>query len=216
MSAPRLRYRTIEFGQTDIHVRTLRDTQQFSDDDGAALECGISAANWPIFGVIWDSGRILAELMFLHDVAGKRILEVGCGIALASLVLNQRLADITATDYHPEVAGFLDVNVSLNNGRAIPFVRADWGGGENGLGRFDLLIGSDILYEPVHVSLLAGFIERHAATRCDVVLVDPGRGHHARFSKRMVSLGFSHSQNRPAPLADLVHPFRGHVLRYNR
>ncbi|MDE8603082.1 hypothetical protein M3I01_009105 [Marinomonas sp. RSW2] len=51
--------------------------------------------------------------MFKHEVKGLKILEVGCGIELASLVLNHRLADITATDYHPEAGNFLNENTLL-------------------------------------------------------------------------------------------------------
>nr|WP_289054945.1 hypothetical protein [uncultured Psychrobacter sp.] len=50
-------------------------------------------------------------------VAGKRILEVGYGMALSSLLLNHRRADITATDYHPTVEYFLDRNTTLNNNK---------------------------------------------------------------------------------------------------
>ncbi len=78
----------------------LRDVLQFEDPDGVAGKLGISSAAWPIFGVIWPSGEVLANLMLDYQIKGKRVLEVGCGIALASLVLNQRDADITATDHH--------------------------------------------------------------------------------------------------------------------
>jgi predicted nicotinamide N-methyase len=183
MSSLRIRYQTIEFGDVDIHIRTLRDRQQYLDVDGVAGNLGISSATWPLFGVVWASGEVLAHLMFGYEVEGIRILEVGCGIALASLVLNHRLADITATDYHPEVEHFLVENVQLNKGKAIPFVRTGWGDADSSLGEFDLVIGSDLLYERGHVELLAGFIDRHARPHCEVILVDPGRGHHARFSK---------------------------------
>jgi predicted nicotinamide N-methyase len=212
----RMRYQTIEFGDTDIHVRTLRDRQQYADVDGAAEKLGISSAAWPLFGVIWASGEVLAHLMSDYEIAGKRVLEVGCGIALASLVLNQRLADITATDHHPEVEQFLQENVKLNQGNKIPFVRTGWGDQDSGLGEFDLVIGSDLLYERSHVELLAGFIEQHARPHCEVILVDPGRGHHARFSKKMVSLGYLHSQSKPTNIDYLMQPFRGQVLRYHR
>lgn len=36
------------------------------------------------------SGEVLAHLMFEHEIDGLKILEVGCGIGLASLVLNHR------------------------------------------------------------------------------------------------------------------------------
>ncbi|MEZ5591069.1 MAG: methyltransferase domain-containing protein [Gammaproteobacteria bacterium] len=216
MSPLRLRYQTIEFGDIDIHVRTLRDNQQFLDVDGVAEKLGISSATWPLFGVVWASGQVLAHLMFDYEVAGKRVLEVGCGIALASLVLNQRLADITATDYHPEAGAFLLENVKLNTGKIIPFVRTGWSDENSGLGKFDLVIGSDLLYEHGHVEQLAGFIEQHARPHCEVLLVDPGRGHHARFSKKMVSLGYAHSQNKPGNVDYLPQPFKGQVLRYQR
>ena len=216
MSHVRVRYRTIEFGDTDIHVRTLRDRQQFSDDEGQAENLGISSATWPLFGVIWDSSQILAHLMFEHDIEEKRILEVGCGIALTSLVLNHRHADITATDHHPEAEGFLQKNVQLNNGQVIPFTRTDWANKDSDLGEFDLIIGSDLLYEQNHAELLSGFIDLHTKPKCEVIMVDPGRGHHARFSKLMISLGYSHSQQQPQSTEYLNKPFKGKILNYSR
>lgn len=154
MSTLRYRYQTIEFGDIDIHLRTLRDRQEYSDDDGVAARLGIHSSNWSLYGVVWASGEMLARLMLEHEIEGKRILEVGCGIGLASLVLNHRDADITATDYHPNVEAFLEENTRLNNGRKIPFVRTGWGDKLTELGEFDLIIGSDLLYEYDQAELL--------------------------------------------------------------
>lgn len=216
MSTCRVRYQTLEFGDVDIHARTLRDRQQFDDEGDVALKLGISSATWPLFGVIWDSGEVLAHLMVDFEIQGKRILEVGCGIALTSLVLNHRQADITATDHHPEAESFLVENVKLNHGRDIPFFRTGWGDPDIGLGEFDLIMGSDLLYEQEHAGLLSGFIDRHARPHCEVIIVDPGRGQHARFSKKMVGLGYAHSQSKPAHSDYLTQPFRGQILRYTR
>lgn len=217
MSKVRVRYQTIEFGDTDIHVRSLRDRQQYSDDDVEAERRGISSANWPLFGIVWPSGHVLADLMFDYEVDGLRILEVGCGIGLASLVLNHRLMDITATDYHPEAGNFLKSNVTLNEGKEIPFVCTGWGDEEDSrLGEFDLIIGSDLLYECEHIELLSGFIEQHAKQECNVILIDPGRGNHARFSKQMVNLGYSHSREKPKNDDYLEKAFRGWILHYQR
>ena len=211
----RIRYQTMEIGSVDIHVRTLRDICQFLDIDDVAKKLGVSSAAWPIFGVIWPSSKVLAHTMLDYNIEGKRILEVGCGIGLASLILNHRLADITATDYHPEVKSFLDINVALNNGDKIPFVRTGWGDNANELGSYDLIIGSDLLYESKHAQLLSKFINLHARKRCDVIIVDPGRGHHARFSKKMVLLGYSHSQ-KTVDATYLEKPFTGKILSYSR
>ncbi|UTA46892.1 protein N-lysine methyltransferase family protein [Simiduia sp. 21SJ11W-1] len=216
MASPLYRYQTLTIGKLHVHMRTLLDNQQFSDDQGAAEALGISSASWPLFGTLWPSGQVLAQLMQNQDITNKRILEVGCGMALSSHVLNARHADITATDYHPAAEEFLLENTRINAGKPIPFTRTGWGDPVSNLGFFDLIIGSDLLYEAEHVPLLAGFINQHAKPECDVVIIDPGRGNHAKFSKRMVALGFSHSQYAPDTQTYLSAPFKGRVLQYHR
>ncbi|MAM89829.1 MAG: histidine kinase [unclassified Hahellaceae] len=216
MTSIRVRYQTVEFGDVDIHIRSLRDSQQFYDAEGIAEKLGISSASWPIFGIVWGSGEVLARYLYDIDIAGRRVLEVGCGIGLASLLLNHRGADITATDYHPEAGNFLAENARLNGDRDIPFLRTGWADDDGALGLFDLIVGSDLLYEAEHVDLLSKFIDRHARPRCEVIIVDPGRGNHARFSKRMVALGYVHTQALSVHGAALNPPLRAQVLRYIR
>jgi len=216
MSTFRVRYQTLEFDQVDVHLRTLRDNQQFSDDAGEAEALGISSATWPLFGVVWASSEVLAHFMFEHDIEGLRILEVGCGIGLTSLVLGHRHANITATDQHPEAERFLTENVSLNGLEPIPFVRTSWADDDCGLGEFDLIVGSDVLYESQHVDQLSAFIDRHAKAHCEVIIVDPGRGQQSRFSTTMKTLGYAHTCSKPCTDAYLSQPFRGQILQYAR
>lgn len=217
MTTPaRVRYQTIEFDGMDIHLCTLRDTQQFSDPEDVALNLGISSATWPLFGVIWPSSLVLAHYMANYPTAGKRILEIGCGMALSSLLLNKRNADITATDYHPEAAFFLSRNTRLNNDRAIDYEQVDWAGSGDSLGRFDLIIGSDILYEDEHIELIARFIEAHASPTCEVIVVDPGRGRKTKLSVQMTKYGYEHTHTRPSDTEYLERPFKGHILKFWR
>lgn len=220
MSTLRYRYQTIEFGDIDIHLRTLRNRQEYSDDDGVAARLGIHSSNWSLYGVVWASGEMLARLMLEHEIEGKRILEVGCGIGLASLVLNHRDADITATDYHPNAEAFLEENTRLNNGRKIPFVRTGWGDERTELGEFDLIIGSDLVYEYDQAELLASFVDQHTKPRCTVLILDPGRKHYSRFSNNMIERGYSHQQGTPDDISAVTQPARGpdrfQVHRYTR
>ncbi|WP_231881139.1 protein N-lysine methyltransferase family protein, partial [Oleiphilus sp. HI0123] len=95
------------------------------------------------------------------------------------------------TDYHPETEKFLQRNTELNSDADITFERIDWAKDNDSLGLFDLIIGSDILYEDEHISLLANFFERHSKPTSEVILVDPGRGKKNKLSKRMIDFGFS-------------------------
>lgn len=217
MTTPvRVRYQTIEFGHTDIHVCTLRDNQEFSDPNGEAADLGISSAFWPLFGIIWPSSMVLAHHVKNMETKDKRILEVGCGMALSSLLLNKQNADITATDYHPEVGAFLDRNTRLNSDKNITFERTDWIYEKDTLGRFDLIIGSDLLYEDIQILQLANFIENHSNPTCEVIMVDPGRGRKNKLSRQMTAYGFSNTQIKPECTDYLESHFKGHILTYNR
>ncbi|MBX2849429.1 MAG: methyltransferase domain-containing protein [Acidiferrobacterales bacterium] len=216
MTNIRLCYQTIEFGKVDIHLCTLRNRQEFYDPDREAERLGISSSAWPIFGVLWPSGVVLANYMRQFDTHSKRILEIGCGTALTSLLLNKQQDDITATDRHPEAGRFLDRNTDLNHDDKISFVRADWSGDHTGLGLFDLIIGSDLLYEDEHVELVGNFINKHAKQECEVVIVDPGRGRKNKLTKKMEGFGYRSSHFRPTDTAYLDGTFKGHILNFER
>ena len=102
-------------GEDDLLIRSLLDRQQFDDPLGLALALGISSSNWPLFGLLWPSGAHLAACMAVRPVrAGERVLEIGCGLGLASLVGHRRGADMTASDCHPLAEAFLQENLRLN------------------------------------------------------------------------------------------------------
>lgn len=212
----RIRYQTLEFPRLDLHIRSLWDKQQFEDLDEVAEKFGVSPSSWAFSGVIWPSGQLLAHIMSDFPLSGKRILEVGCGLGLASLVLSGRHADITASDHNPVVADFLTENTRLNASKSIPFVRVDWADLDHTLGKFDLIIGSDVLYEPDHAELLAGFIHRHSLANSEIVLIDAGRGFHRPFVRALETYGFVGQAQRPTNTSYLSKPFKGYVLRYRR
>lgn len=212
----RLRYQTVEFGSTDIHICSLRDKQEFNDAEGIAEELGISSAQWPLFGVVWPSSLVLAHYMSEFDFGVKRILEVGCGMALSSLLLNKKKADITATDYHPDAEHFLHRNTALNNDSQIDFERVNWSDDTDSLGLFDVIIGSDLLYEDEHIELLGDFIVSHASPLCEVIIVDPGRGRKNKLSTQLTNAGFTGTHSKPLHTNYLDVPFKGYILSFIR
>lgn len=215
MSTIRYKYQTIEFGTFDIHLRTLKDTQQFFDDNNKAEKLGINSASWSIFGVLWPSSQVLANYIYQSNTDSKRILEVGCGIGLSSLILNHLDQNITATDYHPEVKTFLLENTDLNNDKEIPFYRLNWEDQINkNLGKFDLIIGSDLLYQQNHGELLSKFINQYANNKCEVIIVDPSRGNHGKFKKEMINYGFKYEKIETLKYTNKV--FKGSIHKYNK
>jgi predicted nicotinamide N-methyase len=198
-----------------IALRSLLDRQQFHDPLGEAERLGISSAAWPIFGLLWPSGRVLAHAMVSFELEGKRILELGCGLALASLVVHRRGGDITASDCHPLAAVFLRDNVLRNGLPAMKYEIGHWDRANPALGRFDLIIGSDLLYDRNQPQALSQFIDRHSGNAVQILLVDPDRGNQSSFNRKMGVLGYSHTETRVSQLPDGA-AFKGRLHSYLR
>ncbi len=127
------------------------------------------------------------------------MLELGCGLGLASLVLHRRGGNITASDAHPLAEDFFKANLLLNGLGAMKFETSNWGRESTVLGEFDLIIASDVLYDRDQPVPLAEFVRAHAAPGAQVLIVDPNRGNHAQFRKAMVANGYSHTSKTVEP-----------------
>lgn len=225
-------------GVPDLIIRSLLDRQQYADPLGDAARLGISSAAWPMFGLLWPSGAELAARVALHPVVlGERILEIGCGLGLASLVGHRRGADVTASDCHPLAATFLVENLRLNGLTTMKYRQGQWGqmpskkmqalaigsarlpddGTVPVSGVFDLIMGSDVLYERDDSGMLAKFIHMHAAPGAQVWIVDPHRGNRPAFSRHMSGHGFELLEerlDREATISQVA--YRGRLLMYGR
>ena len=218
-------------GAADLQIRALRNRQQYADPQGIARALGISSATWPLFGLLWPSGAELAAVMALRPlVVGERILEVGCGLGLSSLVMHRRGADVTASDCHPLAGEFLAANALLNHLLPMTYRQGAWvdGFGATDAGaegqdegrvesRFGLIIGSDVLYDRDASTALAGFIGRHATARSAVFIVDPDRSNRAAFGRLMAAQGYALKERRLDHGATALAPaYKGRLLSYSR
>lgn len=227
-------------GAAGLTIRSLLDRNQFDDPLGDAAHVGISSATWSLFGLNWPSGMQLAARMAARTLrTGERILEIGCGLALPSLVGHRKGCNVTASDCHPLVAEFLLENIRLNGLMPLPYQFGQWGEtatSPNGsiltapagvqersfmlpavVGHFDLIIGSDILYERDTSGSLAGFIAKHAAPGAEVWIVDPDRSNRAAFNQRMAAQGYQLQEERlDAPASVGAAAYKGRLLVYSQ
>lgn len=226
--------RTIDIpDQKSLEIYTLLDRTQYHDPTGAAERLGICSAAWPLFGMLWPSGVQLAIKIAKKPVDPKqRILEIGCGLAVASLVAHRLGGNVTASDRHPMANHFLNKNLLKNKLSEITYKYGQWGREEpvsiDDTGapilskRYDLIMGSDLLYEPSSPAQVAAFIHNHAAAKSEVWIMDPNRGYRNQFSRSMAEYGFSlaydHTVQRPFSYsnAETPEPYSGRFLLYKR
>jgi len=145
----------------------------------------------PYGAALWPSAIALAhQLAAMGDgLAGLRVLELGSGTGLPGIVAASFGAQVTQTDRHEIAMSLCRRNAAANGITGIDYRLADWGRWEME-GRFDLIIGSDILYtDALHPDLLSIFdSNRTPAGR--LLLSDPFRAMSIRLLSQMESDGW--------------------------
>jgi predicted nicotinamide N-methyase len=96
----------------------------------------------PYWAELWPAATALAEA--LPDVRRLRVVELGCGLGVPSLVAAARGAEVTATDWAEDAIALLRGNAA-RNGLALRAELRDWR--EPWDDRFDLALAADVLYE---------------------------------------------------------------------
>jgi predicted nicotinamide N-methyase len=103
----------------------------------------------PYWAELWPAATALAEA--LPDVRGLRVVELGCGLGVTSLVAAARGAEVTATDWALDAIELLAENAKRNGLQLRAEVR-DWR--EPWDATFDLALAADVLYEHRNVEPL--------------------------------------------------------------
>lgn len=110
---------------------------------------------------IWAASVILGRWALAQPpemLAGKRGLELGSGLGVAGIVVATRCEGMVLSDSVPEVVQKLRENVELNHMQARCDVeRIDWSEG-TGDQLYDLILASDVMYEPEAMPSLAAFV----------------------------------------------------------
>jgi predicted nicotinamide N-methyase len=197
--------RTERVGGREYELLTLRDFES-----AVTVLCDVvlggADQRWfedlcPMFGVIWPAARGLADAVAELDLAGRRLLELGCGLALPSLVAATAGARVVATDQHPHAPVFLAENLRRNgfvdgfaqgSAARLVFRALDWRGAvpdgvdERG---FDYVVASDVLYTRDMPGRVAAAFARFLAPGGTGLLTDPGRPWLDEFRQAAERLG---------------------------
>jgi predicted nicotinamide N-methyase len=122
---------------------------------------------------LWPSALALARALSGRALGSRRVLELGCGLALPSIVAALAGARVLATDFSGDALLSAQHNAALN-GVQIDTLLLDWREPQPILDRgpWDLVIGADVLYEDYHVPVLVDLMAQIGAP---VLLGDQGR-----------------------------------------
>jgi predicted nicotinamide N-methyase len=130
----------------------------------------------PYWAELWPAASALADA--LPDVRGLRVVELGCGLGVTSLVAAAKGGDLTATDWAPEAIELLRQNAERNGIELRTEVR-DWR--EPWDERFDLALAADVLYERRNIDPL---LERLRSLAPTAFVGLAGRPYEQEFLRR--------------------------------
>jgi ETFB lysine methyltransferase len=133
----------------------------------------------PYWADLWPSSRILACALAespAQDTGRRpRLLELGCGLGLATIAALRAGYEVLATDYYEDALRFTHVN-EWRATRRVPRTRlVDWRAFPANLDGFDCVIAADVLYEHSYAPLIAAAIAQTLAPGGTAVIADPGR-----------------------------------------
>jgi predicted nicotinamide N-methyase len=148
----------------------------------------------PYWADLWPASKALSRWLIDHPPARDgRIIELGCGMGLPSLVLKSLGMNVLATDWEPNALASVCVNVEHNSLAQIPVATLDWRNASPGLEPFELAMGADLMYEQRNAISLADLLPRLLKPSGRFILADPGRRWLSHFELLMNHRG-SNSQ----------------------
>lgn len=171
---------TIQLGDRELLITRPVDAESLLDEGAFEHEEFL-----PYWAELWPSGRALAEIVCERDVAGLRVVELGCGLGLPSLVAALGGADVLATDWSPDAIELLRTNAE-GNGAALEAEVVGWAAPEALVERapFDLVLASDVLYERRNADELLDLLPKLGG---EVLVADPSRPFTKSFLERAVT-----------------------------
>ncbi|OLL72090.1 hypothetical protein Ae168Ps1_0462 [Pseudonocardia sp. Ae168_Ps1] len=181
------------------------------EPDAVEVAEGVEELHPAHWAHLWPSGRALAHAVAAAGparLAGRRVLELGCGLGLPSLAAARAGAvPVVATDRSPAAVGWVAAN-ARRSGLAVEAVVAAFDAGDPRLGqqRWDLVLASDVLYGVAAADALTALLPRVTSRRAAVWLADPGRPETPRWLE--AARGTWTVRTRPLP-----HGVDLHVLR---
>ncbi len=132
----------------------------------------------PYWARPWPSGVGLAGHLHDHPVAaGTTVLELGCGLALPSVIAAQQGARVLATDGSTDAVVFAAHTLALNEVEG-DVAHVDWSTHGDALierGPFDLVLAADVLYTKANVEAAAALFPKLVKPGGKLLIADPNR-----------------------------------------
>lgn len=163
-----------------------------AEDHASLLAVADNFVAFPFGLLLWESACALARALTEDQAgfAGKSVLELGAGVGLPGVVARHLGAEpVRQTDHITEALELCRLNAAANGVSGIELALANWDAW-NDSRSYDLIIGSDVIYERQAHAALAAILERNLAPGGRALFADPGRQDTPLFRQLMIERGW--------------------------
>lgn len=143
----------------------------------------------PYWADLWPSARVLSATMAREAGTGQRLLEMGCGLGLATVGAMLGGFEVTATDYYEDALHVTRANAARNLSREPAVRMVNWREWPTDLGLFDVVMAADVLYEKEYALLVGACMARALAPHGLAIVADPGRLALPLFRENLAHVG---------------------------
>lgn len=146
---------------------------------------------------VWGSSLLLSAFLSCLDLTDIRTLEVGGGHGLCSIVAALRGSQVCMTDLVLDATELCKKSAELNGIRSdqtssLEFKKLDWNDlGSVPEGKFDLVLGADVLFFRGCVVPVAKTIEKALCPGGTALIADPCRLNEEDFTETLAELGLN-------------------------
>lgn len=151
----------MKIGEKVLSVLQFKDFEQYLVDLVEKQSLGI--LDLPYWGKIWESSFLLAYFLGKQKTnPSARMLEIGAGIGVVGVYAALCGHRVTITDINEDALMFAEANVLLNNAVLADVRKLDWKDA-NALDRYDVIVGSEVVYDRESYPLLVRFLRKSLA-----------------------------------------------------
>lgn len=168
----------------------------------------------PYWAELWPSAVALSHYLVKHlDLQGRRVLELGCGLGLVSVVAALQGARVLCTDHEEAALTFARRNARSNACSDVRFRLVDWR--RPALRRrYDCILAADVIYEARSFAPMVALLHRYLAKDGLAVIAEPGRVNAPPFFSLLKQRGFVYRRCTQRVQWDGLHRVSIYVIRH--
>ncbi len=158
---------TLEKEEITIRGKTFKIVRPAKLEDIFQGDPFLNVESFPFWFKVWEASLVLADYIATIEPS-KKILELGAGLGIPSIVAAGFGHEVLATDYEELPIKFIELSAKENNLKLKTEI-LDWQNPKLS-GKYDLIIGAEVVFKKSLFQPLIELFKKHLTDQGEVIL----------------------------------------------